>query len=69
MLFGEDQGRYLIACNFDCAEELMTRASRAGVTLSSVGRFTGTDVSFGTSSAPLSDLKAIHAGTFAETFG
>ncbi|ETX16448.1 phosphoribosylformylglycinamidine synthase [Roseivivax halodurans JCM 10272] len=69
VLFGEDQGRYLIACNFDCAEELMTRASRAGVTLSSVGRFTGTDVSFGSSSAPLADLKAIHAGTFAETFG
>jgi hypothetical protein len=30
-LFGEDQGRYLIACNFDKAEALMVAAGQAGV--------------------------------------
>jgi len=35
-LFGEDQGRYLVACNFDQAEALMIEAGRAGVTIRSV---------------------------------
>jgi phosphoribosylformylglycinamidine synthase subunit PurL len=30
-LFGEDQGRYLIACSFDKAEALMVAAGQAGV--------------------------------------
>ncbi|SEL03741.1 phosphoribosylformylglycinamidine synthase subunit II [Roseivivax marinus] len=68
-LFGEDQGRYLIACNFDMAEELMTRAHQAGVKLESVGRFTGDTVSFGGSSAPLEELVGVHKGRFAELFG
>ncbi|SLN38548.1 Phosphoribosylformylglycinamidine synthase 2 [Roseivivax jejudonensis] len=67
-LFGEDQGRYLIACNFDCAEELMTRAVAAGVKIDSVGRFTGSTVSFGSASAPLDELVAVHRGTFAALF-
>jgi phosphoribosylformylglycinamidine (FGAM) synthase-like enzyme len=37
-LFGEDQGRYLIACNFDQAEALMIAAGQAGLTLTTVGR-------------------------------
>ncbi|MEM7076948.1 MAG: phosphoribosylformylglycinamidine synthase subunit PurL, partial [Pseudomonadota bacterium] len=35
-LFGEDQGRYLVACNFDQAEALMTNAARADVPIRSV---------------------------------
>ena len=46
-LFGEDQGRYLIACNFDQAEALMIAAGQAGVALASVGRFTGDAVRMG----------------------
>ncbi|MCA0995704.1 phosphoribosylformylglycinamidine synthase subunit PurL [Alloyangia pacifica] len=68
-LFGEDQGRYLIACNFDSAEALMTAASQAGVTLSSVGKFTGDTVRFGSSEAPLSELAAAYRGSFGEYFG
>ncbi|MGX9354391.1 phosphoribosylformylglycinamidine synthase subunit PurL [Roseobacteraceae bacterium S113] len=68
-LFGEDQGRYLIACNFDQAEALMVAAGRAGVPLVSVGRFTGTDVTMGGSSAPLDELRALSEGTLPELFG
>ncbi len=68
-LFGEDQGRYLIACNFDAAEALMTAASAAGVTLTTVGKFSGDTVRFGSSEAPLSELAAAYRGSFAEFFG
>ena len=67
-LFGEDQGRYLIACNFDQAEALMTAAAAAGIPLTTVGKFTGTEVSFGGASAPLSELAAIYRSTFENTF-
>ncbi|MBM1632345.1 phosphoribosylformylglycinamidine synthase subunit PurL [Sulfitobacter mediterraneus] len=67
-LFGEDQARYLIACNFDQAEALMTAAGAAGLPLHTVGKFGGTDVSFGGTSAPLEELKTIYRTTFADTF-
>ncbi|MDX1742249.1 MAG: phosphoribosylformylglycinamidine synthase subunit PurL [Ruegeria sp.] len=63
-LFGEDQARYLVACNFDQAEALMIAAGQAGVPLVSVGRFTGDTVKIGTSEAPLTDL----ADTFRSSF-
>ena len=68
-LFGEDQGRYLIACNFDQAEALMIAAGRARVPLSSVGRFTGDGVRLGRSEAPLAELSALYRGTFGAVFG
>jgi phosphoribosylformylglycinamidine (FGAM) synthase-like enzyme len=68
-LFGEDQARYLIACNFDQAEALMIEAGRAGVTLQSVGRFTGDTVRFGSSEAPLSDLSVTYRSSFGAIFG
>ncbi|SEO95646.1 phosphoribosylformylglycinamidine synthase subunit II [Salinihabitans flavidus] len=64
-LFGEDQARYLVACNFDQAEALMIAAGRAGVPISSVGRFTGSTVRFGRSEAPLSELAEIYRSSFA----
>ena len=67
-LFGEDQARYLVACNFDKAEALMSAAAQAGVAIQTVGKFGGTDVTMGGTSAPLTDLQAIYRGTFAETF-
>ncbi|MAM61205.1 phosphoribosylformylglycinamidine synthase subunit PurL [Maritimibacter sp. UBA3975] len=66
-LFGEDQARYLVACNFDQAEALMTAAGRAGVPIHSVGKFTGDSVKFGTSEAPLADLADIYRTSFAAT--
>jgi len=66
-LFGEDQSRYLVACNFDQAEALMIAASTAGVPITSVGRFGGDQVSFGSSSAPLGELSDVFRSSFAAT--
>ncbi|SMX36041.1 phosphoribosylformylglycinamidine synthase subunit PurL [Maliponia aquimaris] len=68
-LFGEDQGRYLIACNFDQAEALMGAALRAGVHLTSIGRFTGDTLRFGNAQAPLAELKALSDTTLPQLFG
>ena len=67
-LFGEDQARYLIACNFDQAEALMSAANVANVPLQSVGKFGGSDVTFGSATAPLADLSQTYRSAFAETF-
>ena len=67
-LFGEDQARYLVACNFDQAEALMIAAGQAGVKIETVGRFTGSDVSFGGSSASVEELSAIYRTSFEEIF-
>ncbi|WP_171121344.1 MULTISPECIES: phosphoribosylformylglycinamidine synthase subunit PurL [unclassified Ruegeria] len=63
-LFGEDQARYLVACNFDQAEALMIAAAQAGVPVASVGRFTKDAVRIGSSEAPLEEL----TGTFRSSF-
>ncbi len=68
MLFGEDQGRYLVACNFDQAEALVVAAGQAGVPIATVGRFTGDSVRLGGSDAPLAELKDLHSGAFAGHF-
>jgi phosphoribosylformylglycinamidine synthase len=67
-LFGEDQGRYLVACNFDQAEALFVAAGQASVPITTVGRFTGDTVKLGGSDAALAELKALHAGAFAGHF-
>ncbi|MBO9464927.1 phosphoribosylformylglycinamidine synthase subunit PurL [Tropicibacter sp. R15_0] len=67
-LFGEDQARYLIACNFDQAEALMLAAGQAGVPLKSVGKFGGDTVKFGSSEAPLAELSLISREAFAGHF-
>ena len=68
-LFGEDQARYLVACNFDQAEALMVAAGQAGVVLAMVGRFGGDTVQFGRDSADLSELSALYRGAFAKAVG
>ena len=68
-LFGEDQGRYLLACTFDCAEALMVAAGQAGVTLTMVGQFGGDTVKLGRSEAPLEGLSMLYRGRFGELFG
>lgn len=65
-LFGEDQARYLVACNFDQAEGLMLAAGQAGVSVTTVGRFTGDTVKIGGSEAPLEELSQIFRSSFAE---
>jgi len=68
-LYGEDQGRYLIATSFDMAEALMVAAGQAGLPLSSVGKVGGDTVRFGASEAPLGELTAQWRGAFALHFG
>lgn len=65
LLFGEDQARYLVACNFDQAEALMTAATAAGVPIAAIGRFGGNKVRIGTSEAPLADLATLFRSSFA----
>ncbi|MGR3509872.1 MAG: phosphoribosylformylglycinamidine synthase subunit PurL [Sulfitobacter sp.] len=67
-LFGEDQARYLIACNFDQAEALMVNAQNAGLHLESVGKFGGDQISFGGVKAPLAEMSATYRGAFEKTF-
>ncbi len=68
-LFGEDQARYLIACNFDQAEALMVAAGSAGLSIATVGRFTGDTVRFGNADAPLAELSEIYRSSFELALG
>jgi phosphoribosylformylglycinamidine (FGAM) synthase-like enzyme len=68
-LFGEDQGRYLIATSFDKAEALMVAAGQAGVPLVTVGRVGGDAMRIGAASAPMAELRESWATAFAEHFG
>ena len=67
-LFGEDQARYLIACNFDQAEALMGAAAKADIPVAFVGKFGGDDVTLGGSSAPLAELIAASEDVFPTLF-
>ncbi len=67
-LFGEDQARYLIACTPDQAATLLDAAQEADLPLKQVGIFGGNAITFGTSTAHLSDLAAAYRDTFATTF-
>jgi phosphoribosylformylglycinamidine synthase len=64
-LFGEDQARYLIACNFDQAEGLIVAAGALGIHIETVGKFTGDTVQFGQNSAALSELSEVYRTSFA----
>ena len=63
-LFGEDQARYLIACDAVQAEALTKAAGNAGVPIVQVGCFGGDDVTFGDSSAPLDTLSHLFRSSF-----
>ncbi len=63
-LFGEDQARYLVACPFDWAEDLMVLAGHAGVPVAMVGKFGGDDVRMGRSGLPLETLQGLFDTAF-----
>jgi len=66
-LFGEDQARYLMAVAPDNVDALRQAAEKQGLVLSHVGVFGGDDLAFGEASAPLRDLSALYASSFALT--
>jgi phosphoribosylformylglycinamidine synthase len=63
-LFGEDQARYLVACNFDQAEALMIAAGPEGIPITTVGSFGGDTVRFGSAEAPLEELSSVFRSSF-----
>jgi phosphoribosylformylglycinamidine synthase len=68
-LFGEDQGRYLLAVDPSDLALLERSAAAAGVPVAVVGRFGGGAVTFGKASAPLADLSALYRRAFAGAVG
>ncbi len=68
-LFGEDQARYLVACDAAGATALMAAAAKAGVPVAEVGYFGGQSVTLGTDSAPMAALSALYRGAFAQAVG
>ena len=68
-LFGEDQARYLLAVAPGDLAGLQAAAQAAGVPLSRVGQFGGSEVSLGGESAPLAELSRLYRTAFADKVG
>ncbi|MFC3087437.1 phosphoribosylformylglycinamidine synthase subunit PurL [Tabrizicola soli] len=68
-LFGEDQGRYLVAVRAEALQGLLAAARAAGVPMALVGQFGGDTVAFGAEVAPLADLSRLYRTAFAEMVG
>ena len=69
VLFGEDQGRYVLAVSPELASALLDRADEAGVPALRAGRFGGTEVGLGRAAAPLPELTALWRGALAKALG
>ncbi|MEM7745218.1 MAG: AIR synthase-related protein, partial [Pseudomonadota bacterium] len=67
--FGEDQGRYLVACKAEHADRLVELAIAAPVPVRRVGTTGGDKVRLGASEVPLADLRDAHEGGFARMMG
>ena len=67
--FGEDQGRYLLACPADDVDRLLVRALDAGVPLRVVGEARGGDLVLGESRVGLEALAAAHGGALERLLG
>ncbi|MBP7001887.1 phosphoribosylformylglycinamidine synthase subunit PurL [Amaricoccus sp.] len=67
--FGEDQGRYLLACAPEATAALLARAGAAGVPLRPVGRAFGTTLRLGAAAIPLAELRALHEGALPALLG
>ncbi len=68
-LFGEDQARYLIACNPDSMAALEAAGKAAGAPVAIVGQFGGETVSFGSETAAMADLSALYRSAFEKAVG
>ena len=67
--FGEDQGRYLVACDETKAGDIVDMAIAAHVSVRRVGRAGGDAVRLGASSVPLADLSRAHENGFTQLMG
>jgi phosphoribosylformylglycinamidine synthase subunit PurL len=68
-LFGEDQARYLVACDPAKAPALLAAAASAGIPAAQVGTFGGATLALGQDSAPMTDLVTLWKGAFAAAIG
>ncbi|RJL18633.1 phosphoribosylformylglycinamidine synthase subunit PurL [Paracoccus siganidrum] len=64
-LFGEDQARYLVACDAAGADALLKAAERAGVPAAQVGLFGGMAVQMGDDAGDLAELSQLYRSAFA----
>ena len=60
--FGEDQARYLLACDPEKAGRLEALAQGAGVPLQKIGQAGGSDIALDGVAVPLDELRAAHEG-------
>ena len=67
--FGEDQGRYVLACAQGDAAALSALAGAHGVPIRSIGRAFGAAVRLGGASVPLAELREIHEGALPKLLG
>ena len=67
-LFGEDQARYLIACEFDQAESLFVEAGKQNIPIQTVGSFKGDTIVFGNSKSDMASLSSFFTDTFKNLF-
>ena len=67
-LFGEDQARYLIACEFDQAESLFVEAGKQNIPIQTVGSFKGDTIIFGNSKSDMALLSSFFTDTFKNLF-
>jgi phosphoribosylformylglycinamidine synthase len=63
-LFGEDQARYLVACDTAGAGALLAAAASAGIPAAQVGSFGGTAVEMGGDAGDLAELSGLYRGAF-----
>ena len=63
-LFGEDQARYLAACTFDQAEQLLVVAAQAKIPVQIVGSLGGDAATLGAHSAPMQEFVTLYETGF-----
>ncbi|HRE60205.1 MAG TPA: phosphoribosylformylglycinamidine synthase subunit PurL [Micropepsaceae bacterium] len=67
--FGEDQGRYVVACTAKEAEAILAAAGRAGVAAAIVGETSGKSLKMNGEDIPVAKMKAVHEGFFPALMG
>ncbi len=67
--FGEDQARYVVACEPAEADAVLAAAAKAGVPARKAGTTGGATVNLGASTVPLATLREAHATGFARMMG
>jgi len=68
-LYGEDQARYLVACDAPGAEALLKAADQAGVPAQVVGQFGGMAIQMGEDAGDLAALSKLYRSAFADAIG